>query len=76
MTVVRAAITAIMTETSLSALVQRCVDFNGDVAPWRLSLWAPPHAAKNIAQICLRRWSPVLRAANGARIIYEFKMRA
>jgi hypothetical protein len=55
MTAVRAAITAIMTETSLSALLQRCVDFNGDVAPWRLSLWAPPHAAKNIAQICLRR---------------------
>ena len=31
MTAVRAAITAIMRETSLSALLQRCVDFNGDV---------------------------------------------
>ena len=31
MTAVRAAITAIMTETSLSALLQRCVDFTGDV---------------------------------------------
>jgi ADP-ribosyl-[dinitrogen reductase] hydrolase len=31
MTAVRAAITAIMAEASLSALLQRCVDFNGDV---------------------------------------------
>jgi ADP-ribosyl-[dinitrogen reductase] hydrolase len=31
MTAVRAAITAIMTETSLSALLRRCVDFTGDV---------------------------------------------
>lgn len=31
MTAVRAAITAIMAETSLSALLRRCVDFTGDV---------------------------------------------